>query len=393
MYKKSVRFFLFASWALHSGIISATAIERGGAELLNPNGYSINMSASSFQTSSYYDSEGQEIEMPEGYDFKLNDFDLGLSYGFSNTLELSAFGRFRKLTSTLNDVSTDKSGLESLGVEAKYGFPPSGEARYALGVHYRQTLYSNASYDGTIQLPLDELVLGDAGSEYGADLYWTYLGKPLKWDGKIGYSSPANNLSDEINYKIQVMYHFSSLALFTGIEGIYSLKKDEFSDDPTLKPVQSTGATSLFNSINREKVAPYIGASLSFDKVIFTVKGQSVISGKSTDKGNTLLVGLSWSSGGVTAEEIKINSFKEYQIDGAVLKISARGNFLRIDQGLSTDVEKGMRFDIYQTDYFGGNVLVASGIVYEVGTDWSVIKLLKKYKDIQIKPGFAARGY
>ena len=90
---------------------------------------------------------------------------------------------------------------------------------------------------------------------------------------------------------------------------------------------------------------------------------------------------------------MKIDAFKEYHVDGSVLKVSARGNFLRIDQGLSTDVEKGMKFDIYQTDYFGGNELVASGIVYQVGADWSVIKLLKKYKEITILPGFAARGY
>ncbi len=88
-----------------------------------------------------------------------------------------------------------------------------------------------------------------------------------------------------------------------------------------------------------------------------------------------------------------MESFKEYVVDGSVLKVSARGNFIRIDQGLSTDVEKGMKFDIYQTDYFGGNVLVASGIAYEVGADWSIIKLVKKYKEIEIKPGFAARGY
>ena len=90
---------------------------------------------------------------------------------------------------------------------------------------------------------------------------------------------------------------------------------------------------------------------------------------------------------------VKIDAFKEYHVDGSVLKVSARGNFIRIDQGLSTDVEKGMKFDIYQTDYFGGNVLVASGVAYDVGADWSVIKLLKKYKEIEIKPGFAARGY
>jgi hypothetical protein len=371
----------------------AAATKRGGAELLNPKAYAISTSFTSFQTSSYFDVEGSEIELPEGYAYKLSDIDFGVSYGFSKTFEISAIGKFRMVSSTMNDFETKKSGLESVSAVVKYGFPPSGAAHYALAAHYGQTLYSNASYDDTLQLPADELILGDAGSEYGVDLLWTYSGKPLKWDGKLGYNSPANNLSAEIVYKLETMYQFTELNLFAGVEGIHSLKKDEFTEDPTLKPVQSTGSTLLFNSVNREKIAPYIGANYGFDKVLITLKGQTVMKGKYTDKGNSLFLGLTWNTSGVTSEEIKINSFKEYQVDGSVLKISARGNFLRIDQGLSTDVEKGMRFDIYQTDYFGGNVLVASGIVYEVGTDWSVIKLLKKYKDIQIKPGFAARGY
>ena len=242
-------------------------------------------------------------------------------------------------------------------------------------------------------MPDDTLVLGDSGSEYGADLYMTYLQSPWKLDGKIGYSSPANFLSSEINYKLEIMHSFSKLALFGGVEGIYSLKQDEFSEEPGKKAVQKTGGTKLFNSINREYVAPYIGANYSFDKFIIGLQGKTILSGISTDKGNAISLSIGWNSDGITPESVKIGSFKEYQIDGSVLKVSAKKNFVRIDQGISTDVEKGMKFDIYQTDYFGGNVLVASGVVYQVGPDWSVIKLLKKYKAVEIKPGFAARGY
>lgn len=380
-------------------LIAITSIEahaanhRGGAELLNPGAYSVNTSAMVFQTSAYYNTEGEEVEKPEGQEFRLIDVDLNLNYGVSRNLEIGAAARFRMVSSTINEVTTDNSGPESLAAEIKYAFPQVGQSRYAIGAHYRQTLYSNATYDDTLQLPIDEIDLGDGGSEYGVDLFWTYVGNPAKFDARVGYSSPSNDLSEEITYKVEGLYRMSSLGLFAGVEGIYSLKKDEFSEDPLLKPAQSTGATLLFNSINREKIAPYIGAHLYLDKFIIGVKAQTVFAGSSTDKGHTIGVNLGWNSGGVTAESIKIDSFKEYNIDGSVLKVSARGNFLRIDQGLSTDVEKGMKFDIYQTDYFGGNVLVATGIVYEVGTDWSVIKLLKKYKDIQIKPGFAARGY
>lgn len=376
-----------------SAPLMAAGVHRGGAELLNPSAYAINANASVFQTSAFYDFEGVETELTDGNKYRLIDVDLAVSYGVSKNLEITAMGKFRQVSSTVGEETTETSGPESLGVEAKYSFTPSGNLRYAIGLHYRQTLYTNANYENATLIPEDEIVLGDSGSEYGADLYMTYVSAPWKLDTKIGYSSPANNLSDEVNYKIEGMYRFSKLGLLAGVEGIYSLKNDEYSDTPESKALQATGGTALFNSVNREKVAPYLGFNYAFDKFLMAVKGQTVMSGTSTDKGNTISLNISWSSDGLTPESVKEDSFKEYQVDGSVLKISARSNFIRIDQGLSTDVEKGMKFDIYQTDYFGGNVLVASGIAYEVGADWSIIKLVKKYKDIEIKPGFAARGY
>jgi hypothetical protein len=370
------------------------AYYRGGAEFLNPKAYSITGTAMMFQTSGYYNYQGTEYAIPDGYKYSSIDADLGLTYGVSKNLEVTASARFRKNSSTTGELTVEKTGPESLAAEIKYGFENTGSAHYAIGAHYRQTLYSNVSYDTTMTVPTDEIILGDAGSEYGADLYMTYIvNSTFKLDGKAGYSSPANSMSGEIGYKLEGSYRFTSFGLLGGVEGIYSLKQDEFTDDISAQPRQAVGATALFHSVNREKVVPYLGGYYAFDKILLTVKGGTVVKGVSTDKGSYGLIGLTFTSGGVTPESVKIDSFKEYQIDGSVLKVSARGNFIRIDQGLSTDVEKGMKFDIYQTDYFGGNVLVASGIVYDVGSDWSVIKLVKKYKEIEIKPGFAARGY
>ncbi len=368
-------------------------LHRGGAELLNPKAYSMSATGKIFQTSAFFDNDGVETSLPDGYEFRLMDLDLSISYGISKNLQITGMARVRNVSSTVDSQTVDKSGPESLAVEAKYSFAPVGNTRWAMGAHYRQTLYSETSYDQSAQVPIDELVLGDPGSEYGFDLYITHNAGAMKWDGKIGYSSPANDLSDEIPYKFEGMYRFTKLGLLAGVEGVFSLKKDQYADMPASKPLQSTGATHLFNSINRQYVAPYLGANYAFEKIVVGMKGQTVMSGTSTDKGNAFIISLDWSSEGETPEAVKENSFKEYQIEGSVLKVSARGNFLRIDQGLSTDVEKGMKFDIYQTDYFGGNVLVGSGIVYDVGADWSIIKLVKKYKEIEIKPGFAARGF
>ncbi len=392
MFNKKSSLVLFSLTVLSSSSFAAIR-HRGGAELLNPGAYGINLGASIFNTSGYYDQDGEESEKVEDTKFSMIDVDFALSYGLSKSLEISGFGRYRNIKSTADEVESANSGPESLGAEIKYGFDPVGNARYAIGVHYRQTLYSNASYATIADRPGDEVVLGDAGSEYGADLYLTYLMNSFKFDARVGYSSPANDLSDEITYKFEGLYRFTRFGLFAGVEGIKSLENDPYKDTPGDKPIQAVGASSLFNSIDREKVAPYLGANYAFDKFLLSAKAQQVVSGVSTDKGATVGLNIVWNTEGVSPESVKVESFKEYQVDGSVLKVSARGNFVRIDQGLATDVEKGMKFDIYQTDYFGGNVLVASGTVYEVGADWSIIKLVKKYKEIEIKPGFAARGY
>jgi hypothetical protein len=372
----------------------AAAVNHGGAELLNPKAYAIRLQASAFSTLSHYEADGTEIEVsPDGH-YRLIDTDFKISYGISSNFESSVLVRGRSVDSSNGVDNAKNSGIESAGFEAKYAFAPINSLHYAIGLRYRQTLYTNTHYTSSQTKPTNEVILGDDGSEYGVDFYATYLtSQSWKWDFLIGYNSPPNELSSEILFKSEVQYVFTRLGFFLGLEAIHSLKKDQYTDNPSLKPIMTSGETALFNGINRENFAPYAGLNYAFDKFLFFLRGQSVMAGKSTDKGNTIALGFSWNSVGVTSESAKIASFKEYHIDGSVLKVSARGNFIKIDQGLSTDVEKGTKFDIYQTDYFGGNILVAAGIAHEIGSDWAVIKVLKKYKNIDIKPGFAARGY
>jgi hypothetical protein len=367
----------------------AAAVHRGGAELLNDKAYAIQVEASVFSMTAHFDNDGVEVPRLDNSSYRLIDTDLKISYGLSSNLETSLMAKLRSVSSNNGTVTATNSGPESVGVEAKYAFESINLLRYAIGLRYRKTLYTNSTYTNTQQ----EVILGDDGTEYGVDFYATYLANPWKLDFKVGYNSPPNDLSSEVVYKAEAIYKFTRLSVLVGIEGIRSLKRDQYTSAPTTKPLMNTGQSYLFNSLNREKTAPYIGVNYAFDKFLFGIKGESIIAGRSTDKGNIILASLSWNSVGVTSESIKIDTFKEYHIDGSVLKVSARGNFIKIDQGLSTDVEKGAKFDIYQTDYFGGNVLVGSGVVFEVGSDWAVIKLTKKYKEIEIKPGFAARGY
>lgn len=387
MPKFLIPFLLFL--ALVSQDLQARAVYRGGAELLNARAYFIGVNTSFFTSTAIYDEDGGERAFNEGDNFKMVNADFKLSYGLASNLETSLLFRYRNVTGMNQQFAVSNSGPESAGVEVKYSFPPVDKTRYAAGLYYRQTLYTNTAYPTAAAVPADSIILGDDGTEYGVGLYVTHNSGPWKFDGHGIYVSPPNDLSGEVQFKGEGLYQFSQLALVGGVEGIYSLSRNQLEQKPNL----ARGPGSMFNSLNRQWMAPYAGLNYAFESFMLTLRGSTIVSGRSTDKGTSGSVGLSWSTPGVTAEAVKIESFKEYHIDGSVLKVSARGNFIKIDQGLSTDVEKGMKFDIYQTDYFGGNVLVGSGVAYEVGSDWAVIKLTKKYKEIEIKPGFAARGY
>lgn len=364
---------------------------RGSAELLNEKAYSFQMDLNLSNTQSTFSDEAEEIELTEGLGYSMLNADFNLSYGINNKFQVSGLARLRKLESQMSeDNISSATGIESIGIEAKYQIYRAGKIKLALGANYRHALYSAPD-----EIVADELTLGDPGGEYGVNLYGTYNTYPFKLDGMIGYRSPGDELSDEIIYKAEGIYSFKTLAFFGGVEGIKSLNRAGENEGGTFNkaPINTGGVTKYFGSTNREVVSPYIGAHVAWENFIFSLKGQTVMAGRSTDKFNTFGLSVRWSNKGKTISEKMENSFKEYAVDGSVLKVSTRGNFIRIDQGLSTDVEKGMKFDIYQTDYFGGNVLVATGIVHNVGSDWSIIKLTKKHKDIIIKPGFAARGY
>ncbi len=390
------KIFLISILFIFVSPIKAKITNASNAIFLDKSAYRFDLASNSFNTTAYFDADGNESAMTSETSFSMTDISMKLAYGYSENLEFNLGLIARYLTTTYSSGGTDydktKMGLESGFIGGKYYLGEVSKIRYAVGGGYRQTLYTNSKYDPPSSPPRDQVSLGDDGSEYRLDFYGTYLGSEFRFDTLISYVSPPNNLSQEINYKLEGVYWPASFGFVLGVNGIKSLNKDPYANDPSLKPQIALGGTSLFNSTNRELMAPYVGINYDFQKFNFESKVGTVSSGVSTDKGIFFIFAINFGSKGQSKESVKVETFKEYTIDGSVLKVSARGTFIKIDQGLSTDVEKGMAFDVYQTDYFGGNVLVASGVAYEVGSDWSIIKLTKKYKEIEIKPGFAARG-
>lgn len=373
--------------------IEAKEFLRGYAEFINQKAWQFSSSLGLTSTGSTYDLDGNEVLLSDGQGYSMMDLDLKGTYGINNKFQISGLTKIRKVESQLNESDIESAmGIESLGVEARYVVFNRRKLKVAVGAHYKMSLVKELE-ENPNDLSSD-LAIGDPGGEYGVTAYATYNSYPFKLNGYLGYRSPGSFLTDEIIYNLEGVYSFKSVALNLGVEGVNALVR-ELADGEQfeLAKINPGGVTKYFNSINRSWMNVYAGVYVPFGDFIAGVRLDQVLSGVNTDKITKVGINLIYETKGVTSTEKKISAFKEYAIEGTVLKVSSRGNFVSIDQGLSTDVEKGMKFDIYQTDFYGTNKLVATGVVFDVKSDTAVIKLNKKHKDIKIVPGFAARGY
>lgn len=384
-------------------VLTTFSFKAPGQVLLDPpakttsfESYSIQSSLHYFEPASRLGLDGEQIPYTDNEDYFFLEGDVGISYGWSRSMEIYGGARLRFVESmdTLGD-SVSNSGLESIVVGLKYGLPSWTDGwLFSLDIRYRHTAYDNNEYDPG-DAPVDEIILGDNGSAFKLGVHFAkkefLLGSEVR--GSFFYHRPPNNLSQEIVYDFSLNWGYEKWLVAGGIEGIYSLGLDDFEVSPETKPSMSTGNTFLFNSINRERVTPYLAIGRRFGPRSFaSFKAGQTVMGKSTDEGVHFLLSISWSSKGTEDRQLKVDSFKEYHLEASVLKVSPRGAFVQIDKGLGQDVDKGMRFDIFQSGYFGENVLVASGIVYEVSADTAIIRLQQRYSDIEIKSGFRARG-
>lgn len=390
---KKFLFFIFLSIVSNLSVCAMTAYSPQ-TNLLDPGAYEIFTEVKYFGTTSKLDIDGIDTQLDEGQAFQLLDFDLVGRYAFGTQLELIAGGRYRQVLDETEAESNTVSGLESYLLGLKYSFISSSKLKFAVDIHLRDTLYTNEEYVSGASIASEELILGDSGQEITIGLYADYLRNKTNTIAAYGaYRVPGNSLSPEFIYDLHSAWHGSKWALLLGVKGIMSLGQDDYATDQTGRPVQAVPKSSnMFYSINRSFMSPYAGLNLRSGQWLYGIQASQVISGTSTDVGAEMLFNVTWSSQGETKEARKLKTFKEYDIEASVIKISPRGKFIKIDKGLAQDIEKGMRMDIFQTDFFGKNELIASGYVYELGADWSIVKLTKKYRQISVKVGFSARG-
>lgn len=362
-------------------------------ETLRAKSYDFELKFLYSQTQSRFDTDGVEVPLQELEAYSLIDTDISINYGYSNKVQIFATGRYRQFSAEDATDTTTKAGFESLGLGFKYSLKGSPRTKYAVSGSYRKTMYENEVYSSSGVIPGGELALGDSGNSFDLNFHLSYLPKKSSvFEMSFGYRTPPNDLSPELPYDVSFTKRFRRWAMWAGVKGIYSLNLDPYTDNPQEKPANASMGSFRFNSINRSYIQPYGGFRyLVSNKYRSTLEVGRTISGSSVDQSFDFTFKVAWTTGGKSKEHEFESSFKQYTAEATVLKVSPRGKFLKIDRGLAQDIAKGARVDIYKADFFGGNVLVASGVIYESGPSWAIVRLLKKYRSLPIDKGFTAR--
>lgn len=357
--------------------------------------YRFHFDANMFNTSGDYDENGAETALSGNSSFQKIDTSAEGYYGVSDKFQIGAGFLFRQNESQLgggNPVSN--SGFESYYGRAKFYFLDKVDHHMSAVLEYRVATYENKNYQFATSLPANDLVLGDGGETLMVGGIYSYRRTSNHAFNLFGgYQMPGNELSNEFVYRLDTALSWENFALVLGGQGVYSMQDGTYSSNREARPFQSTGATKLFNAIDRQYFEPLVEMYYAFEKFRMGIYGRQRMSGQNTDQGTTLGLTLTFqSTQNRRNSRNKIKSFKEYNIEASIIKVSPRSKFVQIDKGLSEDIVKGMEFDIYETDYFGKNVLVAEAFAYEVGVKKAILKITKKVKNIKIKTGFTVRG-
>lgn len=378
-----------SAFANYSYIPKARTLVEGGSE--------IGVGVSYFQTTSIITDTGEGASLGNGLSYRHLDVDFSGKYGFTSQLEGNVGLRGRLIQATDNfqdeDVSYNQSGAESFKVGFKFSFEEQAKMKYALEGWYRSALFEAKKFSSLTEAPSD-VSLGDDNRELAFGLL-TYVRTEANnfANARVYYRDPGQHLSTEIFSEVEYAMMWEYLTFAVGVENVYSLENDEYTNDPENKPIIYSGPTNQFNSVNRAWTAPYAHMNLSFGGA-WRLEGRytQVITGNSTDLGPRISAHFIRRSEKASEYSKRDASFKEYQIEGLVTKVSSSRNACIIDKGLSDGITKGMKIDFYFFDYIDGNTLIAKGNVLKVKAGQSLVQIQERYTRKRVEAGIVARA-
>lgn len=367
------------------------------ARPLEKKGYQLSVSGNYWQSSKRIDRDGKESEFPDGESFNRFDSEFNGILGVAKNFQIGGGARFRMNQMKVSNgngqiVDASSSGPESVFATGLFAFDPVNRIQFAIEGLYKYRPYEDKEINLT-SYDREDIVLGEKGNEYSIGLAASYTSATKNFISlRGGFRDPGTEVSNEIYYQAEGALGWKYFALVAGVDGVFSMKDDPYTDDPLNKPAYNRGNSEMYHGINREYMSPYLGANIALGKFWRAeIRGSQVISGRSTDMGTQFGINLVYRK--ETAPEMLLDGkFKTYDIEAAVTKVSKQKNFVEIDKGLSSEVYKGMRVDLFEFDYLGGNVLVARGVVMQVKVDSAVIKISTRFNPKkEIKQGLIAR--
>ena len=387
---------LFSPTALY-----AMGTYRPETSSLMPGTIRLEFKGSRFSAQGFYDEDGVESDLPEGAAFTKSDGEVLVRYGFGRNVEFFGGGRFRMVeasgsdpTEGEGDISWKTSGAESFKGGLKVFWYRGTAWSLSLEGSYAQSAYSREERTNAILDEGDTFALGDAGRSVEGLGHLTYLYSPgVLLSFTAGYRMTPDYLSSEIPYRTLLALYGNKWALTAGIDGAYSMEDDGYSDDLAARPMINTVVTRQFNALNSSKMRVFAGLGHLFGSVRAGVEVGQIQSGVGMDKGFDAVFSLGWDLKSGRPGVSKSGLFKEYFGEAQVVKVSPRGKFLRIDKGSAQGVDKGKRADVFKTDFSGGNVFYASGVVYEAKADSAIVMLTKIFVKSKVEAGFTVRIY
>lgn len=387
--------FLLSSEAIFSQVSYipfAMTVKEGGTE--------ISLDTTYFNTTSIVNEDSVASSLAEGTSNQRLDFDFIGKYGLTDHLELMGGIRGRYIQAQFSfdpgtgseDYTLSRSGAESGVVGLEYSLKEVEGTRYSVLGYYRKAFHSSSEFLGGE--PTD-VALGDDSREYGLGINFYYKTESANvLDAHIVYRSPGEDLSQEVFSRVQGAMVWKRVALYAGVENVFSFDADPYSNDPENKPAVLQGSSVQFNSVNRQWSAPYGGLSFGLGPAWrIGVEYAQVTTGRSTDLGQRLLINLTRRSEESDNSFAKRDSqFKQYRIEAVVQKMASSRKVAVVDKGIERGLNQGMRVDFYHFDFVGGNELIATGVVIKARASKSLVRITKRLSRKRVEEGTVARA-
>ena len=377
--------FLWTLLLIWARPLLAQNVFRPPSENLQKDQWEVTFQAKRFISDIRYDDEGQGSEFSESESFSETNLLSGLTYALNSSLQTNLALNFRQNQST-QDIrgtphSNTKSGAQAVIGGMQWQLLRGGSGSIALDFSVLKTFYKNKKYSRTETVPQNELILGDDGFGYKAGLGFSL--KPSStffMNAKVSYADPPNNLSNEIGANANVQWARKHWGLILGTEAIFSLYNDQYSDAPAAKPRMAQGMTSLYNSVNRESITPYIQLSFFGHTFGLDLFFGRTLSGISTDGGYDARLALTFQNQGYDYP-VPVNPSEKapppspLAIKGKIISVLTEENKIEVSQGSKEGVRKGMI--VYVQDKQSNDLrnTLAQGEVIEVKDKVSIIQL------------------